>query len=284
VLFSLDKRPFELAVEKARLAVESAAQTNLQLDASIGAAEAKVLAAKADVDELKLEADRVERLIKSNTVSRQLYDQIKANYRAAMAQAEAAQSDVVKFKAERGSNGQDNLLLRQANNALQSALLQLDYASVRSEVAGQVVNLQVEPGSYAQAGSPIAAIVVKKGDIVADFREKSLSHVQIGDEASIVFDAYPGKVFDGKVVAIDAGVKDGQINADGSLANPVNSDRWVRDAQYMRTHIALIDEPKLLPSMPSGARATVQLHPIGGLASWFAAIQVHAISVIHYIY
>ncbi|MFT6897506.1 MAG: multidrug resistance efflux pump [Paraglaciecola sp.] len=163
--------------------------------------------------------------------------------------------------------GQPFVLLRQAANTLKNARLQIYYADVRSEVAGHVANLQLQPGNHAQAGSPVAAVVVEQGDIVADFREKSLSHVQLGDDATVVFDAFPGKVFAAKVESIDAGVKDGQINADGALANPVNSDRWVRDAQYMRTHLALVDEPGLLQSMPSGARATVQLHPIGGLAA-----------------
>lgn len=284
ILFSLDKRAYEIAVDKAKLAVESAAQTNLQLDALITAAKAKVLASQAEVDELELEVQRVESLIKSNTVSRQLYDQTKANYRAARAQVEAGDADVVKYEVQRGHNGQDNLLLLQAENALQNAQLQIFYTDVRSEVSGYVANLQLQPGNYAQAGSPVAAVVVNKGDIVADFREKSLSHVQIGDDATVVFDGLPGNVFTAKVVSIDAGVKDGQINADGVLANPVNSDRWVRDAQYMRTHLALVDDSALLQSMPSGARATVQLHPIGGLAAWLGKAQAHVISVIHYIY
>lgn len=284
ILFSLDKLPYEIAVDKAQLALEGAAQTNLQLDASIAAAEANMMVSKANVDELKLEVDRVERLIKSNTVSRQLYDQTLKNYHAAQAQVQVAKADVVRFKAQRGVSGETNLLLRQSKNALQNAQLQLSYTDVRSEVTGRIANLQLQPGKYAQAGSPVAAIVVEKGDIVADFREKSLSNVTLGDDASIVFDAYPGKVFHGKVVTIDAGVKDGQINADGLLAAPVSSDRWVRDAQYMRTHIGLVDEPTLLQTMPSGSRATVQLHPVGGLAHWLGNVQAYVISIIHYIY
>jgi len=284
ILFSLDKRSYEIAVVKAKLALESAAQTNLQIDANIAAAKAMVLASKANADELKLEVTRAERLIKSNTVSRQLYDQTIISYRAAQAKLEATKADVVKFKAQRGQNGNDNLLLRQAKNSLQNAQLLLNYADVRADVSGQITNLHLQPGKYAQVGSPVAAIVVEKADIVSDFREKSLSNVQLGDHASIVFDAYPGKVFHGKVVTIDAGVKDGQLNADGQLADPINSDRWVRDAQYLRTHIDLIENPQLLQSMPSGARATVQLHPVEGIASWLAKVQIHIISIIHYIY
>ncbi|HDY85937.1 hypothetical protein LCGC14_0996200 [marine sediment metagenome] len=284
LLFSLDKRTYEIAVDKAKLALESAAQTNLELDASINAAQAMVLVSKANVEELKLEVDRAKMLLKSNSVSRQLYDQKSISYRAAKAKVEAAKADVAKLEAQRGQNNDDNLLLRQAINDLQNAQLQLRYTNVRSEVSGQIANLQLQPGKYAQAGSPVAAIVVDNGDIVADFREKSLSKVHIGNEASIVFDAYPGKVFSGKLTAIDAGVKDGQINADGSLADPVNSDRWVRDAQYIRTHIALLEAPQLLQSLPSGARATVQLHPVDGIASWLGRVQIYVISIIHYVY
>jgi len=284
ILFSLDKAPYEIAVDKAKLVVESVAQTNFQLDASITAAQAKVMVSNANVDELKQEFTRAKRLIKSNSVSRQLYDKTIMSYHVALAQVEVNQADVVKLQAQRGYKGEDNLLLRQAKNVLKNAQLQLDYTDVRSEVSGQVANLQLQPGKYAQAGYPVASIVLVESDIVADFREKSLSNVKLGNNASIVFDAYPGKVFDGKVIAIDGGVKDGQINADGSLADPINSDRWVRDAQYMRTHIALIDESQLLQSMPSGARATVQLHPITGLANWLGKAQIYVISLIHYIY
>ncbi|XQW86402.1 HlyD family secretion protein [Thalassotalea piscium] len=284
LLFSIDKRAYEIAVDKAKLALESAKQMNLQLDATIAAAKASVSAKMANIEELKLEVERVERLIKTNAVSRQLYDQTLSNYRTAEAQVAVAQADVVKYQAQRGYNGDANLLLRQAKNTLENAELQLSYTDVYAEVSGHVTNLQLQPGKYAQAGVPVAAIVVEKGDIVADFREKSLSYVKMGDKASIVFDAFPGEVFDGKIISVDAGVKDGQLNADGSLANPINSDRWVRDAQYIRTHIKLEGKPELLQSMPSGARATVQLYPIGGLANWLAKAQVYVISFIHYIY
>ncbi|MDO6486134.1 HlyD family secretion protein [Colwellia sp. 4_MG-2023] len=284
LLFSLDKEPYKIAVDKAKLALESVAQTNHQLDAAIIAAQAMVKVSEANVDELKIEVERVERLIKSNMVSRQLYDKTMSNYQSALAQVEASKADVLKLKTQRGDAGSDNLLLRQARNNLQNAELQLSYTDVRSEVSGRITNLQLQPGKYAQAGTPVAAIVLKQGDIVADFREKSLSNVKIGNKASIIFDAFPGQVFDGKIIAIDAGIKDGQLNADGSLADPVNSDRWVRDAQYMRTHITITDKPALLDMMPSGARATVQLHPGEGLTHWLGNVQAYIISIIHYVY
>ncbi|MBF3061290.1 HlyD family efflux transporter periplasmic adaptor subunit, partial [Pseudomonas aeruginosa] len=95
----------------------------------------------------------------------------------------------------RGTAGEDNLRLRQARNALAQARLQLQYSSVRADRAGTLSNLQLTPGTYVPAGTPVAALVDDRIDIVADFREKSLRYVRPGDRAAVVFDARPGEVF-----------------------------------------------------------------------------------------
>ncbi|MEC8207679.1 MAG: HlyD family secretion protein, partial [Pseudomonadota bacterium] len=122
-----------------------------------------------------------------------------------------------------------------------------------------------------------------KADLVADFREKSLVHVEIGSTAKVSFDALPGKVFTGKIISFEAGVSDGQLNANGLLSATESSNRWVRDAQRQRIHIQL-DEHQMLAKFPSGARATVQLLPDSSIGSWFASMQIRFISVLHFIY
>ena len=74
------------------------------------------------------------------------------------------------------------------------------------------------------------------------------------------------------------------VQPDGSLANPENSDRWVRDAQYLRLHLGLNDSEQVLAALPSGARATVQLYPVSGPARWLGQVQARFISLLHYIY
>ena len=48
---------------------------------------------------------------------------------------------------------------RQARNALAQARLQLQYSSVRADRAGTLSNLQLTPGTYVPAGTPVAALV-----------------------------------------------------------------------------------------------------------------------------
>ena len=284
ILFSLDKQSYQLAVDKAELALEAAQQENTQLDAAIASAQASVAAYQAQAEELGLEVKRLQQLIGSRSVSQQQLDKAAANYQAALAQVDAAKAQAHELVVRRGEPGEANLLLRQAANALANARLNLQYTDVRAKVDGVMTNLQLVPGNYATAGKTLAALVANEADIIADFREKSLTKVKAGTAASVMFDGLPGQVFAATVRAIDAGVKDGQLNADGSLANPESSDRWVRDAQYLRLHLTLDDSDAVLAVLPTGARATVQLYPAAGPARWLGQAQARFISLLHYIY
>lgn len=283
LLFVIDQRPFALAVEQAELALQDVRQQNAQLDAAIEAAEAQVVAARATAVELERESKRLETLRRSHSVSEQQYEQTHARLVSAKARLDSAAAEVAKLEVQRGRRDDSNVRESQARNALEQARLNLAYTEVRAESDGVISNLQVREGTYAKAGNGLAALVADEADIVADFREKSLSYLQPGDEASIVFDAYPGQVFKAHFVARDAGTQEGQLLADGRLAAPEVTDRWVRNAQRQRVHLELdgTNEPLALPT---GARATVQLFPVQGLAQWLGALQIHAISLMHYIY
>lgn len=102
-------------------------------------------------------------------------------------------------------------------------------------------------------------------------------------DAAVVFDALPGKVFPAHVTSSDAGILAGQEAVNGQLSQPEQSTRWVRDAQRMRIHVAL-DQPLDKP-LPTGARATVQLYNSDGpFARTFAGLQIHLVSLLHYVY
>ncbi|MDP1013850.1 HlyD family secretion protein, partial [Klebsiella pneumoniae] len=74
----------------------------------------------------------------------------------------------------------------------------------------------------------------------------------------------------------DAGVREGQIDANGELATPAQSERWVRDAQRQRVHLALDEELPFL--LPTGAKATVQLKPFDNpLVNLAATLQIRLI-------
>lgn len=283
VLYRIDDRSYRLTLAEARLQLEQAERENHVLDAEIGAAQADLDAATATANNSLVDLRRYQSLAGQQSVSRQVRDQADAKYRSDQAQVEAARAKVDQLKADRGNAGNDNLRLRQAQNAVDTAELNLQYTVVRADQDGVISNLQLSPGDYAQVGSPVLALVGDTPDLTADFREKSLRDADVGTPASVVFDSLPGQVFKAHLSAHDAGVKDGQYAADGSLAEPVKTDRWVRDAQRMRVHVKL--DEKLDKPLPTGARATVQLYPHNNPVSrLFGGLQIHFVSLVHYVY
>jgi len=145
-----------------------------------------------------------------------------------------------------------------------------------------VTNLQLQQGSVVNVATPVLALVSQHTDIIADFREKTLKDIGPGSEAWVAFDGEPGRLYAATVSSIDAGVSAGQFAADGSLASPTESDRWVRDAQRLRLHLDLRSHEQL--RLAAGARATVQLLPRHGMLRFLAHLQIKFISLLHYIY
>ncbi|PTT54681.1 HlyD family secretion protein [Aeromonas sp. HMWF014] len=281
LLFTLDPTPFELAVEQARLALDQAEQQNRQLDATLNAAAADFNSLQSQASQKRREAERIDALYRRRMVSDQQKDDADSALRTAQANVMASKARMTQARVNRGLPGDDNLLLRQARNHLAQAELNLSYSQIQASQDGIITNLQLKPGSFAAAGAPLLALVSEQVDVIADFREKSLRHVAQDSQALVAFDGEPGKLYPARVTSLDAGVSAGQFDANGLLASPTESDRWVRNAQRLRVHLTL----EQLPShLPAGARATVQLLPDNALSALFARGQIRLLSLLHYIY
>ena len=284
VLFEIDPEPFKIQLENAQLALSNVVQKNQQLDADILAVKANIESALATLSEREAAFKRAEQLIETNAISSQQYDSLFSQFKTANAAVVALKANLASLQVQRGKKGDENLAIKQAKNALASAKLRLSYTKVIASKSGVVSNMQITPGTFANQGAPLATLVSSNLDLVADFREKSLTNVTEKHTAKVVFDALPGKVFQAKITAYEAGVSDGQRNANGILSQVETSSRWVRDAQRQRIHFTLNAPSPRLATLTSGARATVQIVPDNKLAAWFANAQINLVSWLHFIY
>ncbi len=282
LLFAIDPKPFEIAVDQAELALEEAQQNNRRLDAAIIAAKANVEENKVLLEQKRREAKRLERLFIKNGTSQKLKDDAESEATAAKANLLAAHSDVEALKVQRGATAQDNLAIKVAKSKLRQAKLNLEYTKVKAEHSGVITNLQLQIGAFAQTGQPIVALVDDNVEVIADFREKSLRNFKNRTQALIAFDSHPGSIYSAQINTIDAGVSSGQFDANGKLATPTNSNRWVRDAQRLRIHLS--SQKAVEMALPSGARATVQLVPHNSMLALLAKLQIKVLSILHYIY
>ncbi|OOE40746.1 hemolysin D [Salinivibrio kushneri] len=282
VLFKIERAPYRIAVDQAKLALAQARQTNAQLDASLMAAREDVSALASVLAQKAREAKRLKALFAKNGVSQQQRDDAISAANTARAKWEAAKARVSALQIQRGGDGASNIAEQVALSKLKKAQLNQSYTTVKASHDGVVTNLQLDVGAYASAGKPLMALVSERADVIADFREKSVRDVQTGTAVNVTFDSEPGKLYAGHVSSVDAGVSAGQIDANGQLASPSNSNRWVRDAQRIRLHIQLDEWPD--HALPTGARATVQIMPESAVTQWLASAQVGFLSMLHYIY
>lgn len=283
LLFRIDPDTYRTAVQQAELQVEQAFEDNSHLDAAVAAASADVARARHQLADADRELHRFGELVGDRYVSRSALDQAQARRDVAAATLQAARAALNAARVQRGDDGDRSLRLRRARNMLANAELNLRRSQVFALAPGVVSNMRLVPGTYAQAGAPKLALVSTTPSLQADFREKALLHVARGTRAQVAFDALPGRLFDAEVTSLDAGVARGQIDPDGRLAAPDQSDRWVRDAERVRVNLRLLEAPPR-PLM-TGARATVQLHPQPrGLRHWLGNLQIRVITLLHYVY
>lgn len=202
----------------------------------------------------------------------------KAQAQASVAKAKAtlaqAISDARRVNSLSGNavaaetRDQKNTGVLQAQAAYDSALadlgvaqLNLDRATVRATVNGNISNFSMRPGDYVTAGSAVAALV-DADSIYVDgyFEETKLPRIAVGDTTRITL-LGGGPALTGHVQSIDAGITDTERSASPNLLANINPTfTWVRLAQRIPVRIQL-------DKIPAGARliagltATVQILP-----------------------
>ena len=93
--------------------------------------------------------------------------------------------------------------IMRAKSALDMARLNLSYTAILAPHDGIMGRRSVNIGQLLSPGQQVATIVDNKNQwITANYREKQMEYVQIGELATIKVDALGGKVFEGKVTAI----------------------------------------------------------------------------------
>jgi membrane fusion protein (multidrug efflux system) len=206
----------QAAVAVAQAAVASARATASGSQAKVASNQADVVAARTRAEQASSDLARYKTLVDKEEISRQQYDAARAAAESAHANADAARATTDSAKATVTSSGaQIEAATRQVAAAqasvaqhqatLEAAKLQLSYVVLKAPVGGIVSKKNVEVGQFVQAGQPLLAIVQGTDTWVsANFKETQLAKMRPGQTADIEVDAYPGKVFHGRVESLAA--------------------------------------------------------------------------------
>ena len=288
VLFRIDPERYQLAVETAEADLQTARQAMGASSANVSAAEAALVSAKASLVRAEKDASRFARIRQEDpgAISMRRIESAEASLEAAKGQVEAAEANVEKARQDLGKTGEQNSRILQARSALAQAALNLERTIVRAPEDGLVTDVRVNKGNYANASAPQMTFVALDNIWVqADFTENNLGHIRAGNTARLVFDALPGKVFNGKVRELGFGVSVDSAPL-GSLPTIENNRDWLRSAQRYPVLIDFdLQDKQLASRLRVGSQVTVVVHTgENALLNTLANLQLWLNSFLTYAY
>jgi membrane fusion protein (multidrug efflux system) len=246
VLFTLDARPFQIALDNARAAVAGVEQDVNSTRAAYRAALAQIAAQQAQVNVNRKTLARYEALVKENAIAPIQVDTTRAALLSSQATLASLQQAAATTLAKLGGNintpASQTPAYQKAQAAVDEAQRQLDHTVVKAPFTGIVSEVDsLQPGTLvisAMSAFTTTSAVGLIGDktwIEADMKETELMHVHPGAPVAIKIDTYPGCEWSGHIDSLSAG-SDSSFSA---LPAENASGNWVKVVQRIPVRIAI---------------------------------------------
>jgi HlyD family secretion protein len=204
VIAQIDPAIFEAQVEQGKANVLNAQGNLLNAEANLENAKANLTKADVAVLDAKRTLDRNRPLLERNVIAQATFDTAQANYDTAVAQRDVAKAQVESAKSQVESS---KAQVEQTKAALKVAETNLRYTTIRSPVSGTVISRNVDVGQTVAASlqAPTLFTIAKnlsEMQVDSNVSEADIGHIAVGQEAIFTVDAYPERIFRGKVSEI----------------------------------------------------------------------------------
>ena len=259
-LLTLDHEPFQLALDQAKAKLAAARAEYDKLTMNLKTFNTLVELGQNNVDLKQREVQRKSTLVSSMAGSAADLDTSKSALVTAQLQLQLAvqQRDTTLSQLL----GNPDLPLEQfpeyaqAKAALDNAQRDLDHTVLRAPISGtatQVDNIQL--GRFVTAGTPILSVIDDQGPWVdANPKETDITHLRVGQKATLEVDSFPDHTFKGTVIAVSPGT-----GAQFSILPPQNATgNWVKVVQRVPVRIAF-DKDEDTHLLRSGMSVVVEI-------------------------
>lgn len=259
MLFRLDRQRLE--VEQARLMAEmdAARQRVDAVKARHRTKLAELDAARADAAFLEGELARSERLRRRGTISEFRLIAVKREADQARRRIDVVRQEIAEGLSELGGDpempAEQHPDVLRALAALERVRLDLDATVVRASARAIAANVRLQVGEYLEAGDPVMSLVgTETLWVEANLKETDLTHLAVGQAATLRIDAYPDWEWQAEVGSLSPAT-----GAEYALLPPQNaSGNWVKVVQRVpvRLDIAPLDGA---PPLRSGMSVSVSI-------------------------
>ena len=260
LLFRINDQTYLANRDKAKAALKGA---RLQVDsmrATYRERQSQLQSAQDTLNYSQREYSRQASLVSSHTVSQSQFDQARHALDVAKAQVASANQQIAAALA--GLGGDPNLpvnqhpMVEQAQAQLDLADIDVDDTVVRAPENGTVTMVNKLPlGTYLTPAMPTFALVGTDNVwIDANFKETDLTHMRVGQSATVDCDAYPDITFAARVESMSPGT-----GSEFSVLPAQNATgNWVKVVQRLAIKV-VIDKPDPRRPVRAGMSCTVEV-------------------------
>jgi membrane fusion protein, multidrug efflux system len=236
LLFSIDPRPFQIAVDKAKAVLENTYQELASDKAAVSAAKYSVISLTSQLSYTEKNTARIMFLVKKKFYSISSGDQAINELNVAKANLAQARNELEEAVAKLGKENEQNSRILSAKADLANAELNLQYTKIYAPTDGYISNFELRKNSIVNANQPLFALIENKEWWVdANFKETDLHRVKPGQQVTINIDMYPNYKCVGVVENIDHG-----SGAAFSAMPPENATgNWVKVTQRFTVKIKI---------------------------------------------
>ncbi len=265
VLFTLDPKPFQIALDNAQAALGQTVQDVESTRAMYRAAVGQIAAQKAQLTANQQTYDRYLALAKQNAIAAMQVDTQRAAVLSASATLASLQQNAATQLAKLNGNpelpAQQTPAYQKAQAAVAEAQRQLDHAVVRAPFDGTVSEVDsLQPGTLvisamsAFTTTSAVGLIGKDVWISSDLKETDLTHVRPDAPVDIQIDTYPGCKWTGHIANVSAG-SDSSFSA---LPAENASGNWVKVVQRIPVRVN-IDHGDCARSLRAGMSAVISI-------------------------
>jgi len=242
VLLTLDPTDYQVALKQAEAALGRLRQEMQERYVKVATADSKVAQREANFHQAEIDKARYTNLFERRTIPKEALDRVETRFRVNRAEVEQAKRELKEALANIGGSTQIPLeeqpAIKEAKAQVEQARLNLEYCQVKAEIDGYITKRQVQPGNWVRPGQPLMMLVPldwRELWIQANYKETQLTHVHLGQPATVTIDSYPGLKFKGRVDSIMSGT-----GAAFSLLPPENATgNWVKVVQRIPVKVVL---------------------------------------------
>ena len=166
-----------------------------------------VRAAQENLDNVRSDYERTQRLFDGGAVSQQLRDRQQTALELAQAEYDTAleQLRILESGPRQERIAAQRAALAQAEAGLRQIDAALEYAVIKAPFAGIISVKHREPGEAVPAGSPVLTIRNMDDRWVRIYvREDEVGRISLGSDATITADSYPDRSYSGHVVFLSS--------------------------------------------------------------------------------